>query len=306
MEENLKRIIVTGATGLIGQHLVNKLINRGDEVVIFSRSNEKAKKIFPDAAEYVTWNYDLLGGWEKNLEGADAVIHLAGENVMGGRWNESHKKKVVESRTRGTKNIVDAICNATKKPSVLVCASAIGYYNNAIDLEVDEDSSAGKGFLSEVVQKWEEESAKIDRCNVRRVNIRTGIVLDKNDGALAKMLTPFKFFAGGPLGSGKQWMPWIHIEDISNLFIFAVDNDVAGILNGVSPNPVKMNNFAKILGQALNRSSFFRVPEFILSMILGEAAEVVTGGSKVIPKRTLQAGYKFIYTDLREALKNML
>jgi len=302
----MKKIIVTGATGLIGQSIVNKLINRGDEVVVFSRSKEKAKKIFPDAFEYVTWNYDLHGGWEKYLEGADAVIHLAGENVMGGRWNKSHKKKVLESRTAGTKNIVDAICNATQKPSVFVCASAVGYYNNAIDLEVDEDSSVGEGFLSEVVQKWEEESAKIDRCNVRRVNIRTGIVLDKNDGALAKMLTPFKFFIGGPLGSGNQWMPWIHIEDISDLFIFAVDNDINGILNGVSPNPVKMNDFAKILGRTLNRPSLFRVPEFILKFVLGEASETVIKGSKIIPKRTMEEGFNFSYTDLQQALENIL
>lgn len=302
----MKKIVVTGATGLIGQSIVNKLIDRRDEVIIFSRSKEKAATIFPDTVKHVIWDYNLEKGWQEYIEESHAVIHLAGENVMGKRWGQSHKKKVLDSRVIGTRNIVDAVCKAEKKPSVFVCASAVGFYNNEINLEVDEYSSEGKGFLSEVVQKWEKESTKIDDCGVRRVNIRTGIVLAKNDGALAKMLTPFKLFIGGPLGSGNQWMPWIHIDDISDLFIFAVDNDIKGILNGVAPGYIKMNDFSKILGRTLNRPSLFRVPEFILKFVLGEAAETVVKGSKIIPKRTMEEGFNFSYTDLRTALNNIL
>lgn len=301
----MKRIIITGATGLIGSKIAAKLIKRGNEVVIFSRNPNSARQKISSAYNYVEWNYDLLGNWTEQIDEADSVIHLAGENVMGGRWTESHKNKVEKSRVVGTKNLVDAICTSQRKP-VFVCASAIGFYDNTINKIVDEDSEHGSGFLSEVTQKWEEEADKVEKCSVRRVSIRTGIVLDKNEGALAKMLAPFKFFIGGPLGSGKQWMPWIHIDDIVDLFIYAVDNEIHGPINGVAPNAVTMNKFAFTIGKILNRPSLFRVPEFILKLVLGEAAEVVTRGSKVLPKKTLESGFNFRYTDLSEALRNIL
>lgn len=301
----MKRIIITGATGFIGSKISAELIKRGDEVVVLSRSSEKARQIIQKAYKYVDWNFNSMGEWIKEIEEADAIIHLAGENIMGARWSDTHKKKVLNSRVLGTGTLVNAICQSSKKPS-FICASAIGFYNNSIDVVVDEESPSGSGFLSEVTQKWEVEAVKVKTCGSRSVTIRTGIVLDKNEGALAKMITPFKFFIGGPLGSGKQWIPWIHIDDIANLFVYAIDNEITGILNGVAPNAVRMKEFAKVLGKVLNRPSFFRVPEFILNLILGEAAYAVTKGSKVLPNRTLDAGYKFNYTDLREALKNIL
>lgn len=302
----MKRIIITGATGLIGSNIASKLIERGDEVIVFSRSPKRAMDKIAGAYDYIKWDYDLTGGWENSVGEADAVIHLAGENVMGGRWTDLHKKKVLESRVNGTRNLVDAICKENSKPEVLICASAVGYYDNNINLEVDENSRSGNGFLSNVTEKWEEEAAEVERCDVRHVSIRTGIVLSKTDGALAKMIFPFMLFIGGPLGSGKQWMPWIHIDDITNLFIYSIDNKINGIFNGVSPGIVRMKKFAVLLGKALHRPALLKVPEFVLNIILGEAAGAVTKGSKVIPKRTLEASYKFVYEDLEEALNDIL
>jgi uncharacterized protein (TIGR01777 family) len=302
----MKRIIITGATGLIGSKIADKLISRGEEVVVFTRSPKKAKEKIKNAHSYVKWDYNLQGGWQESIIEVDAVIHLAGENVMGNRWNEKHKKKVMESRKIGTQNLVEAICNTKNKCKTFVCASAIGFYNNDINIVVDEDSPAGNDFLADVTSNWEKEAAKVEKCNVRRVSIRIGIVLSKEGGALEKMLTPFKFFVGGPIGSGKQWVPWIHIDDVVNLFIYSLDTEIKGSLNAVSPNPVTMNTFAKTIGKFLDKPAFFKVPEFLLNIVLGDAAKLITRGSRVLPKKTISAGYKFKYENLEKALNDIL
>ena len=302
-----KRIVITGATGLIGSHITKKLIERKDEVIVFSRSPEKAEKKLPNAHDYVEWSYDEIGEWKKSIDGADVVIHLAGENVMAERWNEEHKQRVLKSREIGTRNIVEAIKESSNKPEVLICASAIGIYDDSPEAEYDEDGKHGDDFLTEVTEKWEAEAEKVEDAGVRRVSIRTGIVLDKNEGALAQMLTPFKFFVGGPIGSGKQWMSWIHIDDIANLYLFAIDNkDVQGVLNGTAPNPVRMNEFAKTLGKVMNRPSFFNVPKFVLKIVLGEGAGSVLRGSKIIPAKTKEAGFSFKFSELDNALREVL
>ncbi len=302
-----KRIIITGATGLIGFHISQKLIDRGDEVIIFTRSPERASKKIRNAYDYVKWNYDSADDWHKYLNGVDSVIHLAGENVMAQRWNEEHKKRVLESRVKGTQNLVDAIGATDDKPESFICASAIGIYDNDIKMEYDEDGKHGSDFLAHVTERWEEEAQKVEKYNVRRVSIRTGIVLDRNDGALAKMLTPFKLFVGGPIGSGKQWMPWIHIDDIAELFIYAVDNkNVKSAINGTAPYPVTMTEFADTLGRILSRPSVFKVPNFALKFVLGEGAESVLKGSKIIPRKTIDAGYGFRFTNLEKALRDIL
>lgn len=301
----MKKILLTGATGLIGKKIAGKLIDRGDKVIIFSRSADKAKKIIPGAAEYVEWNY-RKENWQIYLEGLDAVIHLAGENVMAKRWNREHKASILNSRVEPTRALVSAIGKASLKPKVFVSASAVGYYGNS-ELPVNEESLPGKDFLAEVVNAWEAETKKADRYNVRRINIRIGIVLDKNEGALAQMITPFKYFVGGPIGSGNQWFPWIHIDDVAGIFLYALDNEnVEGAVNCVSPNPVTMNQFAEAIGKILKRPSLLRVPEFILRMILGESSSVVTGGSKVSSSKIISCGYKFKYNDVEEALNNLL
>lgn len=300
-----RKIVITGATGLIGKRITDKLIQRGDEVTIFTRSVDKAKQIIPGAAEYVNWNLEQ-NDWESHIVGKDAVIHLAGENVMGKRWNEEHKKNIFNSRIDTTRALVKAIENAADKPKVFIAASAVGFYGSS-EQPVTEESLSGKDFLAGVVKAWEEETKKVDLLKVRRVNVRTGIVLDKNKGALAQMITPFKYFIGGPLGTGKQWFPWIHIDDAIGIFLYSLDNaNVNGVLNAASPNHVRMNEFCKTLGSVMHRPSLFKVPAFVLKLIFGEAVAVLLQGAKVIPKRTIEYGYKFRFENAEQALKNLL
>ncbi len=300
-----RKIVIAGATGLIGKNICSKLIERGDELIILTRSIEKAKTKIPHAKKYIYW--DLLSSdWHQELERADVVINLAGENLMAKRWTDEHKKNLRKSRIVSTKRIIEVVSSAKEKPKVFIAASAVGFYGNT-ENEVDENSKMGECFLAQLVNDWETETQKVDELNIRRVNIRIGIVLDKNDGALAKMITPFKLFAGGPLGSGIQWMPWIHINDLTNIFLFAIDSEnVKGIINGVAPNPVRMKEFAKAIGKFLNRPSIFRVPGFVLKLILGEAASVVLEGANVKPKKLQALGYKFMYDTLEKALAAIL
>lgn len=299
-----KKIVITGATGLIGRRLAEKLIKEGNELTIVSRSVEKAKAIIPQATEYVKWNY-------KNdpadfVEGKDVVIHLMGENIMAGRWTEKHKKNVLESRIESTRALVNRIERAALKPSLFIHSSAIGFYGNT-NSEVDENSERGEGFLADVVSAWEEEALKAENSGLRRVSVRLGIVLDRNEGALKKMLTPFKFFIGGPLGSGKQWFPWIHIDDVVGIFKYAIDNQkISGAINAVAPESINMKSFAKALSEAMKRPSLFRVPEFVLKMILGESADTLIYGANVNPKRVIEYGYEFRYKNIDEALKSLL
>ncbi|MBX3009287.1 MAG: TIGR01777 family oxidoreductase [Melioribacteraceae bacterium] len=298
------KVAITGATGLIGKKIVKKLVDRGDQVLVLTRSVEKTKGLFSANVDLVEWDIkskDL----QTKLEGVDAIIHLAGENVMGKRWNDEHKNKILESRIIGTRSIVDAIYKMENRPKVLVGASAVGYYGNS-EIQVDELSNVGTGFLADVVKAWENETVKVEMLNVRRVNVRIGIVLDKNEGALAKLLTPFRLFVGGALGSGNQWFPWVHVEDVVDLFLFSLDNNINGVVNAVSPDIVRMNEFCKVLGKMMKRPSYFNVPEFVLKLVIGEAAEVILTGANVSPKRTIELGYKFIYPNLKSALKEIL
>lgn len=302
-----KKIVITGATGLIGRKISETLINRGDEVIIFTRSPENAKQIIPGAKEYVKWNYKLTGEWKEKINGVDSVIHLAGENVMGSRWTKNHKNKIYESRIVSTKNLINAIAAAEQKPESFICASAVGFYPYSETEEYTEDSKAGNHFLSNVTKQWEEETASAEKYGLRRINIRMGIVLDKNEGALAKMIIPFKLFIGGPLGSGKQWFPWIHINDVVGIYLFALDNkNVRGALNAVAPEFINMKSFCINLGKVINRPSIFKVPSFVLNIVLGKGAEAVLNGAKIKPQRILGFGYKFKFDNSVSALKNIL
>lgn len=302
-----KRIIITGATGLIGKKLANALIDRGDEVIIFTRNREIAKSIFPNAMECVEWNYQHPEQWKSKLENADAVIHLAGINLFAKRWNDEFKKSVLKSRQLSTKNLVDTIKSCNNKPEVFISASGIGYYGDCGESILTEESSAGNDFLADVCKVWESEARKIEQLGVRSVQIRTGLVLSAEDGALKQMLPAFKLFIGGPLGSGKQWASWLHIDDIVGIYIHSIDfKELGGAVNAASPIPVKMKQFAKTLGQVLNRPSLFPVPKFILRIAVGEAAEVVTASQRIDIKKLLKSGYNFKFTILDEAFKDLL
>lgn len=299
-----KKIVITGATGLIGRRLADKLINEKNEVTIVGRSIDKAKAIIPSAHEYVDWDYKIDPA--DFLEGKDVVIHLMGENIMASRWTEKHKRNVFESRIESTRALLSGMESAKSKPSIFIHSSAIGFYGNT-NSEVDENSGRGEGFLADVVSAWEEESSKIEKSGVRRVSVRLGIVLDRNDGALKKMLMPYKFFLGGSIGSGKQWFPWIHIDDVVEIVNYAIANPkITGAVNAVTPESINMKSFAKALGKVIKRPSLFRVPEFILKIILGESAEALIYGARVNPKRLIGYGYEFKYKNIDAALKSLL
>jgi hypothetical protein len=303
----MKRIVITGATGLIGKKLADALIDRGDQVIIFSRDAEKAKSIFPKALECVEWNYRKPDLWKSKLENADAAIHLAGINLFAKRWNDDFKKAVLESREVSTKNLVEVIKSCANKPEVFISASGVGYYGDCGDRILKEDSSSGNDFLADVCKVWEGEARKVEISGVRSVQIRTGLVLSSEDGALKQMLPAFKFFIGGSLGNGKQWSSWLHIDDIVGIYLHAIDNkNLSGAVTAASPNPVRMKEFANTLGKVLNRPSLFPVPKFALKIVVGEAAEVVTASQRVDPKKLLKSEYYFKFENLENALRDLL
>ena len=302
----MKKIVVTGATGLIGRELCKELFLRGDELTIFSTNVEKAKVVLPFAKEVVEWkNYDK--DYSVHLEGKDAVIHLAGVSVAGKRWTPTYKKEIYDSRINTTRNLVLSIEKCEQKPEVFISASAIGFYGERGDSILSETSSVGNDFLSHVCADWEIASEQIAKFDVRRVIIRTGIVLSVNDGALKKMLLPFQLYFGGPLGNGKQWFSWIHLADIISLYLFLLDNkNLKGLFNAVSPQPVQMKVFAKTLGKVLHKPSLFPVPKFILHLVMGESASAILASQKVKPEALLKAGFKFKFEDLDAALIKLL
>jgi len=248
----------------------------------------------------------MSGSWAKHVDGADAVICLAGENLSRKRWSARQKEVMRESRIGTTRSIVFAIGEAKKKPSVLVCASGAGYYGNVAEGDVTEDAPKGTGFLSDLCRDWEEEAMKAAASGVRVVTLRMGVVLGRNGGALQKMLLPFKLFAGGPLGTGRQWFPWIHLEDEVGVILHALGNSsMRGPINLAAPEPVTMAQFCKSLGKAMHRPSWAPVPGFVLKLALGEMAEMILKGQRVVPKRVSEAGYAFRYPTLGGALRDI-
>jgi hypothetical protein len=302
-----KKVIITGASGLIGKQLFKELLNSGDEITIFARDPASAKQKLPGAKDYVKWDYLELDPWQKMVDGKNAIIHLAGANISGKRWTEKYKKEILESRIISTQNLIKAIGNSNNKPECFIISSAVGYYGDAGNETLTEASPSGNDFLSKVCTKWELESHKVDELGIRRVNVRTGVVISADGGALKKMLLPFKFFVGGPLGNGKQWFPWLHIDDIIRIYLFALDNpNIQGPLNAVSPGLITMKNFAENIGEVLHRPSIFSVPNIILKIIIGETAEPILASQRVIPEKLLQSGFKFKFENIENALTDLL
>lgn len=303
----MKKIIITGATGLIGQQLTIKLTDMGYKITIFTRNPDNAQKKLPNVHKVVKWEYDYVDEWLHELESVDAVIHLAGANLSTKRWNKEYKKLLYDSRIISTKKLIEAIKTVERKPKVFITASAIGYYGNRSDEILTEESEAGKDFLANLCNDWEKEAKNVERLGVRSVQIRTGLVLSRNEGALKQMLPAFKYFIGGPLGNGKQWYSWLHIEDIINVYIKVLESEIlSGPINAVSPNPVTMKKFAKILGEVLHRPSLFSVPKIILLLVIGQVAEVVTSSQRVVPEKLLNSSFKFKFEKLEDALRDIL
>lgn len=300
------KVLVTGATGLIGSALCDSLFARGDDVVGLSRDPGKARGANPR----VTWH-----AWEPTLErppaaafeGVDGVVHLLGEKISQ-RWTGEAKRKIMETRRKGTHNLVGTIAGLERRPSVLVSQSAVGYYGNRGDEVVDESTGPGDSFDSEVTREWEKAAREAEAAGVRLAIIRTGQVLDAGGGMLAELLTPFKLGIGGPIAGGDQYLSWIHIDDEVGILLWALDKpEVSGVVNATAPEPASNRDFSKALGRALGRPAIVPVPGFVLDLKFGsEFGTVLKGGQRAIPKRAQELGYEFKHPRLDEALEDLI
>jgi hypothetical protein len=304
------KVAITGATGFVGSRLVERLQQSGDRIVVFTRNPTTAGRLFPKSTypnlEVVPYNPAESGSWQDEIAGCDAVVNLAGAAIAENRWTEERKRSLMDSRKVTTQKIVEAIAKANPKPTVLVNASAIGFYGTSETATFDEESQSGDDFLAEICRAWETEANKVQDSGTRLVILRTGIVLGMG-GALGKMLTPFKMFAGGPIGSGTQWFSWIHREDLADLILRSLtDATMEGVYNATAPNPVRMAEMTQTLGEVMNRPSWLPVPGFALEAMLGDGAKVVLEGQQVLPKRTLAAGFEYQFSTIRSALEEIV
>jgi uncharacterized protein (TIGR01777 family) len=305
------RVFVTGGTGLVGRRLIRRLFGRGDTVVLLTRRYAHARQLFGPDITLVEGDPTQAGPWADNLADCDAAINLAGENVFGRRWSTAYKEAIRDSRVNATRNVAEALARKPRRPDgrarVLVNASAIGYYGPHGEEELDERSPPGSDFLAQVCVDWEKAAAPAGAAGVRCSFVRVGVVLDREGGALAKLLTPFKLFAGGPAGTGRQWMSWVHHADLVGLLLLGLDReDAGGPVNGTAPHPVTNREFGKVLGRVLHRPSFFRTPGFMLRLALGEVADVIVTGQRVLPRRAQALGYAFQYPTVDAALAEIL
>ncbi len=295
-----KKIAITGGTGLIGRRLAGLLSSKGYEVVIISRGKPAGEFSFP--VTFAGWDIEGLAG---ALDGSAGVVNLAGANV-GAKWTAEYKQEILRSRIESTSKIVESMKSLGEPPKSFFSMSAVGYYGDTGDRQITEDDRPGSGFLAQVCSKWENEALKAKDIT-RLVIGRTGVVLDADGGALNKLLTTFKSYIGGALGSGRQWMPWIHAEDVAGIIYWAIENDnVSGTFNITGPNPVRMEEFARTLGKILNKPSFFRVPAFVIKALMGESASIVLDSCRALPARALHSGYGFRFQNIDEALRNLL
>jgi len=299
------KCVVSGGTGFIGRHIVDRLLRGGHYVGVWSRKPGLEKR---NAVQSFSW--DPLQGEppEESLNKMDAVIHLAGEPVAQ-RWNREVKQRIRDSRVLGTRRLVDVIGRVQHKPGVLVCASAIGYYGDRGDEILTESSRPGSGFLANVCREWEEEAGRAADFGLRVVKLRIGFVLGKDGGALAQMVPAFRACVGGRLGSGRQWMPWIHVADLAGIFVHAAEGEIAGVSgvwNACSPNPVTNAEFTRELGSVLHRPTLFPIPPFALKLAFGEIGRHMLDSARVVPDAVLRAGYRFHYPELEPALRNLL
>jgi uncharacterized protein (TIGR01777 family) len=308
MMNTTRRVIVTGATGMIGRMLCQKLIEREYQVVVFSRNPVAAQRSVPGANGYVAWAPGEPGAWATAIEGAYGVIHLAGASIAGQRWDTAYKQEILGSRVKGTRGIVSAMERARHRPEVLVCSSGVDYYGDTGDTAIDESAAPGRGFISQVCVAWEREAQRAETLGVRTSMMRTGIVLDKHDGALAKLLLPFQLCVGGPVLPGTQWWSWIHLDDVVGMLLLALENPQArGPFNTTAPEPERNRAFSTILGRVLGRPSLLPVPGFALELLLGEMAiPLLIEKQRALPKKALELGYQFAYPRLESALRATL
>lgn len=301
------RIVLTGGTGFIGQALCRSLVRDGHQVTVLTRNAGSASHLLGPVVAAVEWNGRDAGSWEQSLEGADAVINLAGAPIADVRWTDVRKQLLMDSRALTTRLLVGAMSRRSSKPGTLISASGIGYYGFSDDCMLDEHAARGQGFLAELSAAWEEEALRAEQFGPRVILLRTGMVLERDGGALPKMLLPFRLFVGGPIMPGTQWISWIHRQDLAGLIKWALaDTTLSGPINAVAPSPVTMTEFSSTLGQVLHRPSWFPVPDLVVKLTLGELGSLMTTGQRVIPAKALSGGYVFQYPTLEPALRAIL
>jgi uncharacterized protein (TIGR01777 family) len=294
-------IVVAGGSGFIGSSVVPRLRSEGHDVVVLTRAPARSART--EDAERIFWDGRTQGGWSLYVRRADAVINLAGESIGDGRWTASRKRRIVEGRIDATRALLEAMRTGERKPSVLINSSAVGYYGPVESGDVTEDHPPGAGFLADLCVRWEQEALAAGELGCRVVVLRTGVVLGEKGGALEKMLLPFRLYAGGPVGSGRQWFPWVHRDDVAGVILFALGNPaLSGPVNVVAPGCVTMKEFCAALGAALSRPSWLPVPPFALRAALGEMAGMILTGQRAVPSRLISLGYQFRYPGVAAAL----
>ncbi|MSP37265.1 MAG: TIGR01777 family protein [Deltaproteobacteria bacterium] len=299
------KLLVTGATGFIGTVLCDQLLDQGHSLTLFSRGAPPNTNT--PYRRWLHWTPGTLRSWETELEGIDGVINLTGEPIAARKWTNTQRRRLEKSRVDATHVLVAACAKAQHKPKFLINASAVGYYGAHGDEILTEEAPCGEDFLSLLCRDWEEEAIRAEDLGMRVVRLRTGIVLGPHGGALEKMTAPFRFYLGGPLGTGKQWMSWIHLEDQVRLILHVINNPQAsGAINATSPNPVQNEEFSQTLGKVLKRPSWFAVPAFALRMKLGDMAEMLLTGQRVAPAAAQKLGFEFHHPDLLEALQTCM
>ena len=300
------KVAVTGATGLVGGALCESLNRDGHQLVLLARRAEQAERGCP-RARVTSWEATSGAPSPEFLEGLDAVVNLVGEPIAAGRWTKARKKAIRESRTMGTAHLVEALSRCQSRPRVLINSSAVGFYGDRGDEILEENSVPGAGFLASVCREWESQAEQASQLGIRVVLLRGGLVLSTRGGALPRILLPFKAFVGGPVGSGKQWMSWVHIDDEVDVIRYLIDQDsIRGPVHCTAPNPVTNREFSRNLGEVLRRPSFMPVPAFALRILFGEMADTLLEGQRVVPRKLEAAGYRFRFPELRGALKDLI
>ncbi len=301
------KVLVAGATGMIGKHLIPSLQSNNHEITVLTRSVLKAKLLLGDGIKFVEWKNSICEALIKTVENSDAIINLVGENLNAKTWTNSQKKIIIDSRVNAAKNLAMAITKASKKPKVFLQASATGWYGTDCCNQVDESGPKGKGFLADVIEKWENSDDEVEKLGIRYILLRTGVVLEPNEGVLSAMVMPFKLGAGGHLGNGKQFISWIHYKDEIKAIIFLLENEnLSGTFNLTAPNPVSMKEFAKALGRSHNKPSWFHIPAPFLKLFMGEKAkEMILSSTNAIPKRLIESGFEFNFTDIQLAFDEL-
>jgi uncharacterized protein (TIGR01777 family) len=299
------RVIITGGTGLIGRTLAEQMSAEGHEVIVLSRNPSRAKGFSP-GVRLVAWDARTSEGWSQSVEGADAIVNLAGAGLADWLWTKSRKQILVESRIKAGEAVSEAVAKAENKPRVVIQASAIGYYGPQGEQPIKESQAPGDDFLAELCQKWEASSRPVEEQGVRRVIIRTGLVLSRNGGVLPRLLLPIRFFVGGPLGSGEQYYAWIHLQDQVRAIRFLIEDETTrGAFNLTAPNPLPNADFMETLSRSFGRPSWLPVPEFAMRLLIGDMATVVVDGQRAVPAKLEQAGFNFNYSSLEEAMQEL-